>query len=287
MGYDLYITWAGWDLHSREHPISREEWRAVAKDWRGMALAGQVDYSDTGPVSVYALHDGADSPASLHWRHGGITVRARGADTGAIARLAEHLGARLVGQDGEQYFTDGTVVDSDANERPPLLVRPLYVNEVCGAWTSLLDREDCEDNGSIAAQMLRSFTAIAMREVQTCRLPDADMLLYDHRTQWFDGEQMFSLTTARQFAQDDSAGGDVVRVECEARYRLTPDLLEVRAFRQWMPVGDMGERRAWLATIAERPEWRVFDQTVPDRLTLCGRAVYRSRIVEARRQGGR
>ena len=284
MGYDLHITRAGWDLYSREYPISRQEWRAVADSWPGMVLEGRIDYSDTGPVSVYALHDGREHPASLYWRHGGITVGASYADTGTIARLAEHLGARLVGDDGEEYLTDGTVVDGDANQRPPLSTRPLYVNEVASAWHSLLDREDCEDNGSVAAQMLRSFTAIAMREVATRDLPDADMLLYSYGKQWLDGEQTFTITMARQFTQADDAGGDIVRVACEARYRPLPELLGVRSFHRWVPTGEPDERRSLLVEIAARPEWAVFDLAVPDQLKLCGESVYSSRTVQARRK---
>jgi len=283
MGYDLHITRAGWDLNSREYPISRQEWRTVADKWPGMVLEGRIDYSDTGPISVYALHDGGEHPASLYWRHGGIIVRASYADTGAVARLAEHLGARLVGDDGEEYLTDGTVVDGDANQRPPLLARPLYVNEVAGAWLSLLNREDSEDNGSVAVQMLRSFTAIAMREVATCDVPDADMLLYSYWKQWIDGEPTFTLTMARQFTQSDDAGGDIVRVACEARYRPVPELMEVRTFHRWVPTGEPAERRSWLAEISSRPEWAVLDTAVPDQLTLGGEPVYSSRIVQARR----
>jgi hypothetical protein len=249
-----------------------------------MELAGQLDYSDTGPVPVYALHDGGEHPASLYWRNGGITVRASDADIGPIAQLAEHLGGRLVGQDGEQYFIDGSVVDADANARAPLLVRPLYVNEVAGAWRSLLNWEDCIDDGSVAAQMLRTFAAIAVREVATARLPDADLLLYECGKQWFDGEQMFTITMARQFAQRDDAGGDVVRVECEARYRPAPGLLQIPVLRQWVRAGEPAERRAWLAAIAERPEWVVFDRLTPEQLTLCGQAVDSSRIIAARRR---
>lgn len=282
MGYDLHITRAGWDLYSREHPISREEWRAAAESWPGMVREGWIDYADTGPVTVYQLHDGGDHPASLYWRHGGITVRATYSDTGAIARLAEHLGARLIGQDGEEYLTDGAVVDGDANQRPPSFIRPLYVNEVAAAWWSLLSREECEDDGSVAAQMLRAFTALAMREVATSDVPDADLLLFRCAEQWYEGEPLFFLTMARQFARSDEVGGDIVRVVCEARYRLTPPLKEIRTFGQWRQAGEPEERRAWLAEIAGRPEWAALDLAVPDALTLCGEPFSSGQITQQR-----
>lgn len=282
MGYDLHITRAGWDLYSREYPISREEWRAAAESWPGMVPDGGFVSADIGSVTVYALHDGGDHPASLYWRNGGITVRAAYSDTGAIARLAEQLGARLVGDDGEEYLTDGTVVDGDANQRPALLDRPLYVNEVAGAWWSLLNREECEDDGSVAVQMLRSFTAMAMREVTTCDLPDADLLLYRYGEQWYEGEPMFTLAVARLFARSDDVGGDIVRVSCQARYRLAPELQELGQFSQSVRAGEPDERRAWLTEIADRPEWEAFDQVVPDALTLAGEPFYSGRIRQRR-----
>jgi len=279
VSYDLHITRAGWHPRSLEHPISREEWRAAAQGWPGMVAEGRVDYADTGPVMVYALPGAAEHPASLYWRLGQITVGVYPADTGEVARLAESMGARLVGDDGEVYLPDGTVVDSDANARPSLLARPLYVNEVGGAWTSLLRWEDCLDEQPVATQALRTFTSIASRDVATADLPDADMLLYDYRISTFDGEQTFTVTMARQFALPDSAGADIVRVECALSYLPVPELLELRSFHQWAPWDcDPDGRRAWLAEIAGRPEWSTLDRLVPQDLTLCGQPVYNSRI---------
>jgi hypothetical protein len=114
---------------------------------------------------------------------------------------------------------------------------------------------DATAQGPVARR--RAFAAIAVGEVATSGLPAADMLFYACGKQWFDGEQRFSIVLAQQFIQRDDAGGDVVRVECEARYRLTPDLLEVATFHQWGAAGELAERRGWLAAIAEHPEWAV------------------------------
>lgn len=231
---------------------------------------------------VYTLRAAAERPASMYWRRGQITVGAYPADTGEIARLAESMGARLVGDDGELYLPDGTVADSDANARPSLLARPLYVNEVVGAWSSLFVWEDSYDEWPVATQALRTFTAIATRDVAPADMPDADMLLYDYRTSMFYGEQTFTVTMARQFAQPDSAGADIVRVECVLSYLPTPELLELGSFREWAPWDcDPDERRAWLAEITRRPEWPTLDRLVPQDLTLCGQPVYNSRIRDA------
>ena len=282
MGYDLHITRAGWSPRSLEHPISRQEWQAAVDTWPGVVLEARVDYKDTGPVPVYALQANSEHSASLYWRLGEIIVRANGADTGEVARLAEAMGARLVGDDGEQYFADGTVADSDANERPSLLARPLYVNEVAGAWRSLLSWEDCIDEWPVATQAWRTFTTLAMCEVAIADVPDADMVLYEYGVRTFYGERTFSVSMTRQFAQPDIAGGDVVRVECEVLYRPSTELLDLGSFHQWAPGAGLDGRCVWLSGIGDRPEWPVFDRLIPFDLTLCGQPIYNSRILTAR-----
>lgn len=282
MGYDLHITRAGLWTRSAEYPISRQEWRTAAEAWPGIGIPGG-DAPNPSLFQDYVLHGGGEASTWLCWRQGRITLRAYGSDSALIARLAETVGARLVGDDHEVYFPDGTVVDSDANQRSSLLARPLYVNEVAGAWESLLNWEDCVDEGSAALQALRAFRAMAVRDVATSDVPAADVLLYGYGTRMFYGETTFSVRMGRQFAQPDAAGGGVVEVECEVSYRPTPELLELRSFLQWELAEALEARDAWLAGIGERPEWALFDRLIPRDLTLCGNAVYNSRIAAARR----
>lgn len=280
MGYDLHITRAGDWGRSAEYPISRQEWQAAAEAWPGIEIPGG-DVPAPSPFPDYVFCAPTAS-AWLCWRQGRITSRLRGSDPALIAQLAEAVGARLVGDDNEQYFPDGTVVDSDATKRPNLLARPLYVNEVAGAWKSLLDWANCMDEGSVALQALRAFQAMAVREVATWDVPAADVLLYRYGTDMFYGEKTFSVHMARRFAQPDAAGGGLVEVECEVSYRPTPELLELRSFGEWEPAAAPELRNAWLSRIGERPEWVVLDRLIPRDLTLCGHAVHNSRIAAAR-----
>ncbi|WP_034263885.1 hypothetical protein [Actinospica robiniae] len=156
---------------------------------------------------------------------------------------------------------------------------------VAGAWKSLLDWEDCKDEGSTALQALQAFRAMAARPVATWDVPAADVLFYGYGTRMFYGETTFTVRTARWFAQPDTAGGGLVQVECEVAYRPTPELLEVRSFLEWEAAGASEARDAWLADIGERPEWALFDRLVPWDLRLGGDAVYNRRIAAARRGG--
>lgn len=273
MGYDLHITRASWSPRSREYPISPDEWEAVADSWNGMAVEGQVGFKDTGLVPVYALHGDQEHPASFHWRPGEVVVRAYYADTGEIARIAQRLGARLIGDDGEEYLSDGTTDDPGAHTRQNLLVRPLRIDEVAPAWWSLLDWEDCGAEDSVARQALRIFAAIGLREVESPDEPDADMLLYQFGTNNLHGESSFSLSMVRQFIKADD---NLVQIDCELLYSPTGELATVGSFNEWEPTDalDPDGRRAWLAGLAERPEWLVFDQLAPVGLTIDGEAVY-------------
>jgi hypothetical protein len=261
MGYDLHITRAAWWTRSEEYPVAQDEWQAVADVRPGMEVEGGVDFKDTSRVPAYEMHGVGEHPASFYWRPGQVVVTAYYADTGKIARIAQQLGARLIGDDHEEYLPDGSVVDPGAQARQNLLARPLRVDEVAPAWRSLLDWEDCEAEGPVARQALRAFTAIGMREVETPDEPDADMLLY-------------------QFVR----AGDLVQIECELLFRPIAELTALGKFGEWAPIGarDPEFLQVWLDSLSDRPEWRVFDQLAPVGLTINGEAVYNSGLSRER-----
>jgi hypothetical protein len=285
MGYDLHITRAAWWTRSEEYPVAQDEWQAVADVWPGMAVEGGVDFKDTSRVPVYALHGVGEHPPSFYWRPGQVVVYAYYADTGEIARIAQQLGARLIGDDHEEYLPDGSVVDPGAQARQNLLARPLRVDEVASAWRSLLDWEDCEAEGPVARQALRAFTAIGMREVETPDEPDADMLLYQFGVHSLYGESAFSLSMVRQFIRADaSCEDDLVQIECELLFRPIAELTALGKFGEWAPIGarDLEFLQVWLDSLSDRPEWRVFDQLAPVGLTINGEAVYNSGLSRQR-----
>jgi hypothetical protein len=283
MGYDLHITRAEWWIRSAEHPISRQEWRTVADAWPGMVTDGRYD-SGGGPVPLYALPTDGAYPVVMYWAEGRVTTRMlRDTDTAELARLAEALGARLVGDDGECYLPDGSVLGGLVGEGPVQPDRPLYVHEVAAAWRSLLSWEDCVDEGSTMAQALTVFRAIAVREVVTWDVPDADMLYCGFHVDTFYARQTLVVTLLRQFAVPDEFGGDVVRVACDVRFPPLPDL---RFFHGWAPAGGPEERRAWLADIDQGPGWEALDRATPSDLTLCGEPLYTTRIWAARSASG-
>jgi hypothetical protein len=159
----------------------------------------------------------------------------------------------------------------------------LYVHELAAAWRSRLNWEDCDSEDAVSAQALRVFQDMAVRDVATWDIPDGDQLCFWYWTDTFHSRQTFAVRMTRQFTVPDSAGGDVVRVDCELRYPPLPELTELRVHREWAPADGPGEREAWLTALAGRPEWAVLDRVVPSSLTLNGEPVYSKAIATAGR----
>lgn len=95
MGYELHITRAERWYESEDHPISEEEWESFARNDPSLVL--------DGTVYGHVCADG--ETVSLRWSGGEILVKGvRGRKAAAgLVRMAEALGARLLGDDGEVY----------------------------------------------------------------------------------------------------------------------------------------------------------------------------------------
>ncbi|SEM23316.1 hypothetical protein [Streptacidiphilus jiangxiensis] len=239
MGYDLRITRAAWQTRSAEYPISAREWQAVVDAGLPESLADTEFICHAGQV-----------------RTGAYTV-----DSGALAEVARRLGARLLGDDEEEYFCDGSFAHSDPGLRPDLLVRPLDVEEVAPAWESLLSWEDCEDQHPVSGQAWRAFTRIAEREVAA---PGAQRLTVRVGAA--------TLVLARWF---ETPGGAPVEVACTLHYD--------------QPLGKFADSHEvghppgpWLDRIAARPEWVALHGMLPTAFTLAGEPVHSSRMLRAR-----
>lgn len=112
MGYDIFITRAEDPYDRAGERITETEWRAVAEADSELRYALE-DFSvrtvngveETSHPWVYEGH--SDKPG-LWFMDGVITVKSPDdVTTSKLHALAQQLGARVVGQDGEEYGADG------------------------------------------------------------------------------------------------------------------------------------------------------------------------------------
>lgn len=260
MGYDLHITRAKYWPDFPMYPISLAEWVAVADEQPGMTK--QREHGGI-PVYEYARADGRSW--SLGWRDGLITIW-KGHDAAAeLAVVAQKLGARLVGDDEEEYHADGTSTQWSAS-RQILFHRPLYVDEAAGAWEAIFERQDDDYypwrlGPDHARHAFGAFRAFAAREVAVADVPDADGLLYQYGSSGSEGEPVFSLSLVRQLATDTL--GALAQVECRMTFPKTEDLAGLGSFHQWWFPEQSVTRDAWFDTLADRPEWRLLTGVTP------------------------
>jgi hypothetical protein len=107
VGYDLHITKAVDWVEAEEFPIDRQTWLSLAVGSPTLVQAGKVSFVD-GPSGedvdypLFALLN-AEGP-SLYWRRGEVVVSGATEDhISDLVRLADHLQAQLVGDNGEVY----------------------------------------------------------------------------------------------------------------------------------------------------------------------------------------
>lgn len=268
MGYDLHFTRADHWPDSVIHPISLPEWITVAD-----AEPGLTKHQEAGKVPLYEYINAAGDSWALSWRSGMITVWKGAGAAPDLATVAQKLGARLVGDDSEEYHPDGTQTPW-TEPRPVLASRPLLIDEVAAAWEEIFDR-DFEEGLSWrpapghALHALSAFQIIADRAVATADVDDADGLLYQYGpladgTGEADGRR-FRLSLVRQLAA--APDGALIQVECRLDYAMHRGLARLGASHHWWFPHE-GPRSQWFETLAARPEWELFNDLRPLAVTF-------------------
>ncbi|MBX3381674.1 MAG: hypothetical protein KF805_16385 [Phycisphaeraceae bacterium] len=129
MGYDFHITRAAVWFEAEEKPISMEEWLAYVKSDSEMRLDGfaeagvgldEVLRCEDPSMAVWTAYskDGVGGNHAWMWLADG-NVGAKNADEEIISklwRIAQHFGARVVGDDGEEYGADGKEIGKVRSE---------------------------------------------------------------------------------------------------------------------------------------------------------------------------
>jgi hypothetical protein len=260
VGYDLHITRADYWTDHALYPISLAEWVAVADAEPRITRHRE---GDKGPNYTFTNADGESR--HLGWWDGMITIW-KGHDVAAeLAVVAQKLGARLVGDEFEEYHTDGGETPWSA-PRAILFDRPLNVDEAAVAWETIFDRQDDDfyfwrPGPDHARHAFGSFRVFAAREVAAADVPDADGLLYQYGPSDSDGEQVFTWSLVRQLATDTQ--GAQAQVECRLKFTMTEDLAGLGSFHQWWFPEPGTARDEWFDAIASRPEWRLLNSLTP------------------------
>jgi hypothetical protein len=260
VGYDLHFTRADNWSDSTMYPISLLEWVTIAD-----AESRMTKYQEDDERPGYAYTDAHGRSWALSWRDGMVTIWKGGDAAPELAVVARKLGARLVGDDSEEYHADGSVTHW-IEPRPILFHRSLNVDEAATAWEAIFERQgDCFDFWRLGPDHTRhafgAFGMFAERDVTTADVPDADGLLYQYGPFGSEGEPTFRLSFVRQLATD--VDGGLAQVECHLDYAMTKDLAGLGAFHQWWFPEQGVARDAWFAALAIRPEWRLLNELTP------------------------
>jgi len=260
MGYDLHITRADHWPDSAIYPISLQEWIAVADDEPRL----EKHQPDDRPP-VYGYLDSEGRGWALSWREGLITVWKGYEAAAALAVLAEKLGARLVGDDSEEYYADGSSA-AWTEPRPILFHRRLNLDETAAAWEAIFERQggcfaSWQPSPDHARHAFAAFRAFAGHAVVAEDVPDADGLLYQYGPVGSEGEPVFRLSFVRQLATD--ADGGLAQTECRLDYAMTPELADLGTFHTWWFAARGTQRDAWFDALADRPEWRLLNALAP------------------------
>lgn len=264
MGYNFHITRADVWTSSAMYPISLHEWIAVADGEPSMAKPEQLDR-----LGSYEFTYAEGHSAYISWRDGLITLN-KGNATPELAGIARKLGARLVGEEEEEYFVDGSFAHW-SEPRPILLARPLNVDEAAAAWQQTFDRLD-DDYAAWrlsphhARHALATFRAFAVREIASADVPEADGLLYQFGPSSSEGEPVFRLRFARRLATD--TGGGLAQVECRLDYAMSAELAGLGRFDQWCFADEDQRRDQWFDALADRPEWGPLSAVTPLAITF-------------------
>jgi hypothetical protein len=247
------------------YPISLAEWIAVADTEPRMMRYRQ---DETRPGYAYIAADGRGWAVS--WRDGLLTISKGEPDAGLVA-IADRLGARLVGDDSEEYHADGTFTHW-SEPRPILFSRPLNVDEAATAWRLIFERQGDDrlyfgrPTPGHAWYAFAAFRSFAEREVAAADVPDADGLLYQYGPFGSGDDPVFRLSFVRQLATD--ADGDLTRVECCLDFAMIADLAALGSFGRWWFPKHRQPRDEWFDALAARSEWQRLDALMPRTLTF-------------------
>ncbi|MEP1231191.1 MAG: hypothetical protein ABJG88_10985 [Litorimonas sp.] len=114
MGYDLHIhRKENWFDENSSKPITYEEWQTVAKADKDLEVIGTA-----GDILSYGSTNSNTDTVGFHWTQNEIQVTFRG--NAAIIKayeLAQILGAKLQGDEGEVYRTDGSSYFEDPDDQ--------------------------------------------------------------------------------------------------------------------------------------------------------------------------
>jgi hypothetical protein len=101
MGYDVHVTRANDWFDSETHPITADEWLGYVRADPELA----IDPRDNGPhFALWLAHRVGDDHAWFDWSEGRISTKNPDPATLRKAvQIARHFGARVLGDDGEEY----------------------------------------------------------------------------------------------------------------------------------------------------------------------------------------
>lgn len=131
MGYDVHITRADSWVDGDEAPITLEQWREYVRSDPEMRLDGraaapttegefvEVESESLAVWTAYSKGGQGGNHAWFHLGSGCIVVKNPDAEIlEKMSRMATHFGARVQGDDGEDYDADGRPVVEGGNNRP-------------------------------------------------------------------------------------------------------------------------------------------------------------------------
>lgn len=122
MGYDIHIT-RKTNWFEEEPKIGRDEWQAVVASDDEMRLDGYAEARvgsgvvlrvESEGLAVWTAYSGHAANGNMAWfdfRGGNVVVKNPDAEIlGKMCEIADKLGARVQGDDGELYGPDGSVI---------------------------------------------------------------------------------------------------------------------------------------------------------------------------------
>lgn len=118
MGYDLFITRRSWPYDDDGPEISAEEWRHFVSGESAWLITEDPQCPDSLMTQWDQLHDCGEQ-SWIEWDEG--QAYSKNPDSALrieMYRISQLLGARVIGEEGEQYGPDGELVDTGSPTLP-------------------------------------------------------------------------------------------------------------------------------------------------------------------------